>query len=172
VERLLGGSYDLFDILDLQYRISSICSDRSLRDKACALEDARAARFSDLVHHVSPVIYFVIQHSDRMPQQCLARVPSYDILRLLQDICSKSGELPSTYWLEHVEVHWRYYISRGGEACIYPGNLGGRSVVVCEVSKPGDAAWSSPEGRQVIEVSTLATTMQHVNSVHFFVAAD
>ena len=113
--------------------------------------------------------------TDRIPQQYLPHAPSYssaDILRLLQDICSKSGELPSTYWLEHVEVHWRDYISRGGEACIYPGNLGDRRVVVREVSKPGDAAWMSPEGRKVIEVSTLATTMQHVNSVHSFVADD
>ena len=68
VEQLLGGSYDLqnmrgLDILDLQYRISIIRSNKSLRDKACALEGARAARFGALVHHVSCVSHFVMQHS-------------------------------------------------------------------------------------------------------------
>ena len=72
----------------------------------------------------------------------------------MQDICSHSGELPSSYWLEDIGVRWRDYIARGGEACIYHGTLGDRKVVIREVSKPSNADWTSLKGQHVIKVSS------------------
>jgi len=164
VEHLLGASYDHRnltwpDIFNLQHQLLNICYDALLRDKACALEGARAAQLSDLIHHVSHLCPCLAVSTDMTPQQCLAHAPSYsspDLLRLLQDICSRSGELPSSYmyWLDNIGVHWRDYIARGGEACIYPGTLGNCKVVIREVSKPGNAPWTSPAGQQVITVGT------------------
>lgn len=75
-----------------------------------------------------------------------------EVFRLLQDTCSASGELPSKYWLRHISVNWRRYIARGGVATIFRGTMGGRNVVVREVSKPGEHDWTSPEGERVIKV--------------------
>lgn len=77
------------------------------------------------------------------------------MLRLLQDICSESGELPSKYWLQNVQVNWRQYIARGGEATIYKGKLGGHRVVVREVSKPDENDWASPSGQRVSKVRPI-----------------
>ena len=162
-------TYLIFSNLDLQYSISSICSDKSLRDKACALEGARAARFSDLVHLLSTLSYSTLT-------ACLNSawlVPRHMIYSVCCRIFAQSlANFRVPTGLNMLKCTGEIIYLRGREACIYPGNLGGRRVVVREVSKPGDATWSSPEGRQIIEVSTLATTMQHVNSVHFLVAAD
>jgi hypothetical protein len=74
------------------------------------------------------------------------------MLRLLQDICSTSGELPSKYWLPGISANWRNYIARGGEATIYKGTMGEKNIVVREISKPGEADWASPAGESVIKV--------------------
>ena len=57
VERLLGVSYDprnteALDILDLQRNLLIICFSPPMRATACALQEACAARLSDLIHHV------------------------------------------------------------------------------------------------------------------------
>lgn len=78
-----------------------------------------------------------------------------EMLRLLQDICSASGELPSKYWLHGLRVNWRQYIARGGEATIYKGTWGGRKVVVREVSRPDENDWTSPSGERVRKVRLI-----------------
>lgn len=77
------------------------------------------------------------------------------MLRLLQDICSASGELPSKYWLHNVNVNWRKYVARGGEAAIYEGQMGQQKVVVREVYRPDGSDWSSSSGEQVIKVCSM-----------------
>lgn len=70
------------------------------------------------------------------------------MLRLLQDICSLSGEVPSNYWLQGITVNWRRHIARGGEATLYRGRRGDQKVVVREVSKPGESDWTSSAGER------------------------
>lgn len=100
-------------------------------------------------------------------QQCMTTCPlagpsmhHAGMLRLLQDICTASGELPSKYWLRGISVNWREYVARGGEATIFRGTMGGRNVVVREVSKPGEHDWTSPEGERVIKVLQLLSRGQ------------
>ena len=158
--------------LDSRDRLSRVCSDQLLRDKACALVGPNAAQFCDLIHHVPDFPRSLGLHSlTTLPQQHLADVPSQDMLRFLQDICSRSGELPSSLWLKDVTVHREDYIARGGEACIYRGTLGNRKVVVREISKPGSADWTSREGEHVIEV-WLHTAVWHAKAAETLVAAD
>ena len=77
------------------------------------------------------------------------------MLRLLQDVCSSSGELPSKYWIRGISVNWRQYIARGGEAIIYQGTMGEQNVVVREILKPGENSWTSQAGKQVIKVCLI-----------------
>lgn len=103
-----------------------------------------------------PVLLSHAALTDNTSLQCLVHTssrPPTDILRLLQDICSRSSELPTSYWLDGVEVHWRDYIAGGGEACIYPGTLGDLRVVIREVSKPENSTWTSLAGNRITEVS-------------------
>jgi len=49
-------------------------------------------------------------------------------LKLLQDVCSASGELPTSYFLTDVEIDYRRVIGRGDEATIYSGLFRGRMI--------------------------------------------
>jgi len=80
------------------------------------------------------------------------------MLRLLQDICSVSGELPSKCFLHGIEVKWRPAIARGGEATIYRGTMGTRAVVVREICAPSNGGWASPSAKQVIQVLAFHAT--------------
>lgn len=91
-------------------------------------------------------------------------------LRLLQDICSASGELPSKYFLNGIEVKWWPSIARGGEATIYRGTIGTQAVVVREICAPNDGGWASQSGTRVIEVllfhAFASTRVEQLAQVH------
>jgi len=72
-------------------------------------------------------------------------------LKLLQDLCSKSGELPSCYRLQNVMFDRRNVVGRGGEVLVYRGHFGGQAVVVREVVKP-QRFWRSTAGQKIIKV--------------------
>ena len=72
-------------------------------------------------------------------------------LKLLQDLCSRSGQLPSSYRLEDVTFDRGHVIGRGGEASVYRGTFNGREVVVREVVMPR-SSWRLPAGQRVIRV--------------------
>jgi serine/threonine protein kinase len=72
-------------------------------------------------------------------------------LRLLQDLCSISGELPSCFRLSDVTFNRGDLVGRGGEASVYAGCLNSQKVVVREVVMRRNF-WRSPEGKKVIKV--------------------
>lgn len=72
-------------------------------------------------------------------------------LKLLQDLCFVSGELPSSYMLKDVSFDRGNVIGKGGEATIYSGFMNNQSVVVREVVMPRNF-WPLPAGRQIIKV--------------------
>ena len=73
-------------------------------------------------------------------------------LKLLQDLCSISGEIPSSYYLKNVTVDRRDMVGRGGEAIIYGGDFNGRRIVVRQVAPPRKGFWRSLDGQRVIKV--------------------
>lgn len=75
------------------------------------------------------------------------------VLRLLQDVCSTSGELPASYWLTDVTVNYRDCIGRGGEALVYMGTYKGSTVVVRQVSPLTRREWKSQLGQRTLTVS-------------------
>jgi hypothetical protein len=86
-------------------------------------------------------------------------------LRLLQDLCSSSGEIPSLYRLENVTFDRGDVIGRGAEASVYRGKFGGQEVAVREIVMPR-SSWRLPAGQKIIRVITI----HHVDdiSVHFY----
>lgn len=89
-------------------------------------------------------------------QQCLVSIPEADarrpeLLRLLQDLCHASGELPSSYWLHDVTVNWRHPIARGGEALVYTGAYEGGKVVVRNL-QPISGGWLSQLSQDTLAV--------------------
>lgn len=74
-------------------------------------------------------------------------------LKKLQDLCSSSGELPSSFTLKNVTFDRRNVVGKGGEVSVYKGDLKGRSVVVREVVM-STSYRSSPEGKKIIKVIT------------------
>lgn len=74
-----------------------------------------------------------------------------NILRKLQDLCSISGELPSSYWIPDVELDRGDIIGRGGEALVFAGYMGLKKVVVREVPKPRQF-WRTPAGQNLRKV--------------------
>ena len=73
-------------------------------------------------------------------------------LKLLQDLCSISGEIPSSFYLKDVSVDRDEQIGRGGEALVYGGYLNGQRVVVREVITPRRNYWRSLDGQRTIKV--------------------
>jgi hypothetical protein len=71
-------------------------------------------------------------------------------LRLLQDLCSVSGELPSSFWLDHINVDRHHIVGRGGEACVFAGSFRGQRIAVREVIIPHKHSWRSPEGKNIL----------------------
>lgn len=81
-------------------------------------------------------------------------LPRSDILRLLQDVCSRSQRLPDKYSLSDVKVHAER-ISIGGEAVIFSGSHQGRAVAIREIFPPQDENWSSPKGVEILKASMV-----------------
>ena len=75
-------------------------------------------------------------------------------LRLLQDLCMLSGELPSSMWLDRVVFDRGDLIGRGGEVHVYTGKFNGQTIVVREVPQ-GPEFWKSSAGRDTIKVGVL-----------------
>lgn len=75
------------------------------------------------------------------------------ILRLLQDLCSASEELPDIYSLSDVSVNWKRIIGKGGEAVVRLGVWEGRNVVVREVTVQGHRGWNSRSGQDTLKVT-------------------
>lgn len=73
------------------------------------------------------------------------------LLRLLQDICSVWGILPSSFVIGGVTRNERFSV--GGEALIYRGVYKGTAVAVRECVMHGDKEWSSREGQRELRVS-------------------
>jgi serine/threonine protein kinase len=73
-------------------------------------------------------------------------------LKLLQDLCTRSGELPSSFQLNNVAVNRQNLVGRGGEVLVYAGYFGDQKVVVRETVMPR-GFWSSPEGKKIIKVT-------------------
>lgn len=72
-------------------------------------------------------------------------------LRLLQDLCSASEELPSSIWLDDVVFDRDDLIGKGGEVQVYAGSFRGQKIVVREVPK-SRSFWNSPAGKETIKV--------------------
>lgn len=72
-------------------------------------------------------------------------------LRLLQDLCSISGQLPSSFELKGVTINPRDVIGRGGEAVVYSGHWNGQKIAVREVMM-SESEWHSPRGLTIIQV--------------------
>lgn len=49
-------------------------------------------------------------------------------MKLLQDVCSASDELPTSYFLTGVEIDYKRRIGIGGEAEIFAGLFRGRMI--------------------------------------------
>lgn len=81
------------------------------------------------------------------------------LLRLLQDMCSACGLLPSRYNLEGVQVNWRdRIVGGGGEALVFKGSYNGQVVVVREILKPNNESWSGQAGQTIFKVVDLFLT--------------
>ena len=76
------------------------------------------------------------------------------MLKVLQDLCAASEELPSCYKLQNVTFNRRDVIGRGGEASIYSGEFNGQKVALREVVMP-QTYWRAPAGRNAIKVITV-----------------
>lgn len=72
-------------------------------------------------------------------------------LRLLQDLCSASEELPSSIWLDDVVFDREDLIGKGGEVQVYAGSFRSKKIVVREVPK-SRSFWNSPAGKETIKV--------------------
>lgn len=72
-------------------------------------------------------------------------------LKLLQDICSLSGQFPETYWL--TDVTKGNLISRGGEATVYKGGQNDRTVVVRQLHTISLGEEEEPANKQLMKVS-------------------
>ena len=79
VKRLLWASYDSrdiqsLDILTTQQDLLRICTQESLREKACSLVGASAARLSDVIHHVLNLLLYHYKthqrHISTVPCSC------------------------------------------------------------------------------------------------------
>ena len=128
-----------------------------LKAQALGLRHSEAARFNELIHRVCC-------NSSHMPvklnvtfYQCLTALPENEpaqvpMLRLLQDVCSESGELPSSYWLKRVTVNWRKCIGKGGEALIFPGSFQDQKVVARQIHKPDSRGWGTESGQEALKV--------------------
>ena len=79
------------------------------------------------------------------------------ILKKLQDLCSSSGELPSSFVLENVVFDRKDVVGKGGEALVYRGDFNGRKVVVREVVM-SERDWRSAHGQKIIKVTTKTKT--------------
>ena len=73
---------------------------------------------------------------------------------MLQDLCSVSGEIPSSYYLKDVTVDRCDVVGGGGEALVYGGYCNGRKVVVRQALAPRTNFWRSPDSQTVIKVIT------------------
>ena len=71
-------------------------------------------------------------------------------VRLLQDISSKSEQLPRRVKLP--PVHNRELCNSGGEAFIWTCMLDGKKVIARDARPPEGKDWTSPSGKDVLKV--------------------
>lgn len=83
-------------------------------------------------------------------------------LRLLQDLCTRSGELPACFRLENVTFNRGELVGKGGEASVYAGQLNNQKVVVREIVMTRDF-WRSPEGKKIIKVTAILEPIHQVS---------
>jgi hypothetical protein len=127
-----------------------------LKAQALGLRHTEAARFNELIQRVCHNLPQLEAQCHLLPQ-CLTVLPENEpaqvpILRLLQDVCSESGELPSSYWLKRVTVNWRQCIGKGGEALIFPGYFQDQKIVARQVHKPDSRGWGTEAGQEALKV--------------------
>jgi len=86
--------------------------------------------------------------------RCCSTTPTEytTVLKLLQDLCSISGEVPACLYLKDVTVDRLDVVGRGGEALIYGGDFDGRRIVAREMLTPWRNYWCSLEGQRTIKV--------------------
>lgn len=111
--------------------------------------DVRAKELLYRTNDVRATVHISIQaledHSGRLGSSRLI------VIRLLQDISSKSERLPQRVQLPPIKD--RKFVNTGSEASVWTGELGENRVVSREVNLPtiGDD-WDSSEGRLVLKV--------------------
>jgi hypothetical protein len=125
------------------------------RHEVLQLRGSEAARFGSVIHRVCQ--HFLTEntmvHLTKLVQY-VANIPDGDpnsvaILRLLQDLCSASGELPSDYWLKKVSIKWERCVGNGGEALVYLGMHKRQHIVARKVMLQD---CSSADGKETLAV--------------------
>lgn len=76
-------------------------------------------------------------------------------MRLLRDLCSISGQPPSSFELHDVTFDRRDVVGQGGEATVYRGVMNSQPVVVREVVR-SLKEWRSSGGRKIIQVISVS----------------
>jgi hypothetical protein len=84
----------------------------------------------------------------------------------LQDLCSNSGELPSSYKLDNVTIDRGDLIGKGGKASVYGGYFNSQKVVVREVAMPRKV-WRLPAGQNIIKVLPILFSMAFTDAISF-----
>jgi hypothetical protein len=124
----------------------------------CDLRGSSAANFADTLYYVRSLtacVFGVLSFALQRLRTFAGDANIYtEGVRRLQDLCSTSGELPSSIWLSHVAINRSDLIGRGGEVLIYAGTFRGQNVVVREVAKPR-AYWTTPAGQGTVKVFVL-----------------
>ena len=144
--------------LQLRNDLVHVFETPQLKAQALDLRHTEAARFNELIHRVRRnLLTTLTSQSQYAFCQCLTALPEDEpaqipILRLLQDVCSESGELPSSYWLKRVNINWRQCIGKGGEALIFQGFFHDQEVVVRQVHKPDGRGWGTEAGQEALKV--------------------
>ena len=140
-------------------KILNAIKDPISRSEVLSLRGSRAARFGSAIHRVCQHFPPDEMHLTKLVQY-LDNIPDDDpnfvaILRLLQDLCSTSGELPSDYWLKKVTIEWERCIGKGGEALVCPGVHKSKPIVARKVTLQDHRDWSTEDGKETLAVSAL-----------------
>lgn len=72
-------------------------------------------------------------------------------MKLLQDLCMRSGQPPLSFELHGVTVDREAIVGQGGQATVYHGQMNNQPVVVREVVR-SLKDWHSSAGREIIQV--------------------
>lgn len=160
--KVLAGHYTNDQVsLDLENLSDSVTLSQLLGiDRALVSQQgSSAANLAKALHCVrasaAPRIIPMLSVLSQQLKACTGDPDMYtEGLKLLQDLCSSSGELPSSIWLDQVDVDREELIGKGGEAHIYAGVFAGQKVVVRDVVMP-QRFWKSPAGQDTMKVIAL-----------------